>query len=67
MGILLQQAPPAPANNQLEDIPQPGRGVAEPGRMQGLHHINVANQGSVDYHTQSLAVNNFHLIADRPH
>jgi hypothetical protein len=65
--------PGAPANNnhynqvnQREDIPPPDRGVAEPGRMQDLHHIDVAYQGIVDYHPQPLVVSNFHLSADGP-
>ncbi len=58
------QVPPAPANNQREDIPPPDRGFAEPGRM---HHIDVAYQGIVDYHPQPLAVSDFRLSADGPH
>ena len=54
------QVPPAPVNNEREDIPPPNRGVAEPGRMQHLRHIDVAYQGIVDY-PQPLAVSNFHL------
>jgi hypothetical protein len=61
---ILLQVPPTPANNQQEDIPLPDRGVAEPGRMEDLHHIDVAYQGIVDYHPQPLAVSNFHLSAD---
>jgi hypothetical protein len=60
------QVPPAPVNNQREDIPPPNRGVAEPGRMQDLHHIDVAYQGIVDYHPQPLAVSNFHFSAYGP-
>ena len=60
------QVPPAPIDNQREDIPPPNRGVAEPGRIQDLHHIDVAYQGIVDYHPQPLAVSNFHLSADGP-
>jgi hypothetical protein len=63
------QVPPAPANNQRGDIPPPDRGVtgvAEPGRMQDLHHIDMDYQGIVDYHPQPLAVSNFHLSADGP-
>ena len=56
------QVPPVPANNQREDIPPPRRGVAEPGRMQDLHHVDVAYQGIVDYRPQPLAVSNFHLL-----
>jgi hypothetical protein len=62
-------APAGPVNNQLENIPPPGRGVvAEPARMQDLHHFDVAYQGIVDYHPQPLAVSNcnFHLSADGP-
>jgi hypothetical protein len=60
------QVPPAPVDNQHEDIPPPGRGVvAEPGRMQDLHHVDVAYQGIVDYRPQPLAVSNFHLSVDR--
>ena len=59
------QGPPAPANDQREDIPAPDRGVlAEPGRMHDLHHIDVAHQGIVDYHPHPLAVSNFRLSAD---
>ena len=59
------QVPPAPANDQREDIPAPDRGVlAEPGRMHDLHHIDVAHQGIVDYHPHPLAVSNFRLSAD---
>ena len=58
------QVPPVPANNQRDDIPPPRRGVAEPGRMQDLHHVDVAYQGIVDYRPQPLAVSNFHLSAD---
>ena len=61
------QVPPAPANNQQEDIPPPDRGVlVEPGRMQGLHHNDVAYQGIVDYHPQPQAVSNFRFSADGP-
>jgi hypothetical protein len=59
------QVPLAPANNQRVDIPPPGR-VAEPGRMQDLHHIDVAYQGIVNYHPQPLAVSYFYLSVDRP-
>jgi hypothetical protein len=59
------QVPPAPANNQREDIPPPDRGVAELGRIQDLHHIDMAYQGIIDYHPQPLAVSNFYLSADR--
>ena len=58
------QVPPAPANIQQEDIPAPDRGVAEPGSMQEMHHIDVAYQGIIDYRPQSLVVSNFHLPAD---
>jgi hypothetical protein len=57
------QVPPAPVNNQREDIPPPNRGVAEHGRMQHLRHIDVDYQGIVDYHPQPLAVSNFRLSA----
>ena len=60
------QVPPAPANNQREDIPPPDGGVAEPGRMEDLHHIDVAYQGAVDHHRQPLAVSNFHLPVGGP-
>ena len=60
------QVPPAPANNQREDIPPPGGGAAEPDRMQNLHHIDLAYQGIIDYRPQPLAVSNFHLSADGP-
>ena len=59
------QVPPAPANNQREDMPPPGR-VAEPGRMHDLHHIDVAYQGIVNYHPQPLAVSYFYLSVDGP-
>ena len=60
------QVPPAAANNEPENMPPPDRGVAEPARMQDLHHIDMAYQGIVDYHPQPLAVSNFHLSAARP-
>ena len=63
MLIYYLQVPPAPADGQREDIPPPGRGVAEPGRMQDLHHIDVAYQGNVDYHPQPIVVGIFHLSA----
>jgi hypothetical protein len=58
------QVTPAPANNQREDIPD--RGIAEPGRMRDLNHIDVAYQGIVDYQPQPLAVSDFHLSANGP-
>jgi hypothetical protein len=55
--LALQQVPPAPANNQREDIPPPDRGAAEP----GINLIDPAYQSIVNYHPQPLAVSNFHL------
>jgi hypothetical protein len=61
------QVPPALGHGQPEghheDIPLPVGGVAGPGRVQDLHHINNAHQGIVDYHPQPLAVGIFHLTA----
>jgi hypothetical protein len=66
LSTCILQVPPAPANNQREDIPRLDRGVAELGRIQDLHHIDVAYEGIVDYHPQPLAVSNFHFSADGP-
>ena len=62
------QVPPAPVNNQREGhgIPPQNRGVAQPGRMQDLHHIDLAYQDIVDYHPQPLAVSNFQFSAYGP-
>ena len=54
------QVPPAPANDQLEDIREgmhpPVTSVAGPGRLgvQDPHHFDVAYQGVVAYHPQPL-------------